>query len=213
MIYPVSRYCLGCEPGYSVNYGRLDMKTSEATIIMVPGYTNSGENHWQSRWQRNIKTARRVEQDDWLKPEVESWTENFLKTLRKSGNKPIIIIAHSLGCHLTVQGAMQFDDLLRKKVRGALLVAPPDVENPNIKPKHLMTFGPYPRDPMPFPSIVIASSNDRFCDYSIADEMAASWGSMLIDAGDQGHINAESGHGPWPEGLMVFSKFLSQIKN
>jgi hypothetical protein len=30
----------------------------------------------------------------------------------------------------------------------------------------------------------------------------------LIDAGESGHINAESGHGPWPEGIMVFAHFL-----
>jgi predicted alpha/beta hydrolase family esterase len=34
----------------------------------------------------------------------------------------------------------------------------------------------------------------------------------LIDAGEAGHINADSGHGPWPEGTMVFAKFLSQLK-
>ena len=40
---------------------------------------------------------------------------------------------------------------------GAFLVAPPDVANPGIRPKHLMTFGPYPRDKLPFPSITIGS--------------------------------------------------------
>ncbi len=178
---------------------------------MVPGYTNSPEDHWQSRWQSKLKTAIRVEQDDWHKPVLEEWGGSFLRTLRKS-KSPVVIVAHSLGCQVVVQCAHQFDDLLRQKVRGAFLVAPPDVENPLIKPKHLMTFGPYPRDPLPFPSIVVASRNDRFCDYLIADDMAASWGSLLVDAGEQGHINAASGHGPWPEGLMVFSKFLSQLK-
>jgi len=178
---------------------------------MVPGYTNSGEDHWQTRWQNKLKTAIRVEQDDWYKPVVEDWTANFIETIRKAGN-PVVIVAHSLGCQVVAQGVMQFDDLLKQKVRGAFLVAPPDVENSNIKPKHLMTFGPYPRDPMPFPSIVVASRNDPFCDYQIADDMAASWGSLLVDAGEQQHINGKSGHGPWPEGLMVFSKFLSRLK-
>jgi predicted alpha/beta hydrolase family esterase len=75
-----------------------------------------------------------------------------------------------------------------------------------------MTFGPYPRDPLPFPSIVVASRNDTFCDFQVADDMAASWGSLFIDAGERGHINAESGQGPWPEGLMVFSKFIAHLK-
>ncbi len=187
------------------------MKLKDATILMVPGYTNSPEDHWQSRWQRKLKSAERVEQDDWHKPVVEEWVASFLQSIRLT-HKPVIIVAHSLGCQVVVQGAMQFDDLLRQKVRGAFLVAPPDVENSSIKPKHLMTFGPYPRDPMPFPSIVVASENDPFCNIQAADDMAASWGSLFINAGEQGHINHKSGHGPWPEGLMVFSKFLSKIK-
>ena len=178
---------------------------------MVPGYTNSGENHWQSRWQRNLKTATRVEQEDWHKPVLEDWTANLLAAIG-AAPLPAVLVAHSLGCHVVVQAAQQFDEIARGKVRGAFMVAPPDVENPGLKPKHLMTFGPYPRDPLPFPSAVVASRTDRFCAISVADDMAASWGSLFIDAGDQGHLNAASGHGPWPEGLMVFARFLSRLK-
>ena len=41
------------------------MRTSDADILMVPGWNGSGPDHWQSRWERNLKTARRIEQDDW----------------------------------------------------------------------------------------------------------------------------------------------------
>ncbi len=186
------------------------MKASQAVILIVPGYTNSSDEHWQSRWQRNLKTAKRLEQDDWHKPVVEDWTASLINTLRRTAD-PVVMVAHSLGCHVVVQSIQDFDDLLRHKVRGALMVAPPDVENPAIKPKHLMTFGPYRREPLPFPSVVVASRNDTFCDYQVAHDMATCWGSLLIDAGNQGHINATSGHGPWPEGLMAFSKFLSKL--
>ena len=63
-----------------------------------------------------------------------------------------------------------------------------------------------------FPAITIASRNDPFGTYEHADDIAAAWGSLLIDAGMSGHINAESGHGPWPEGTMVFAQFLSKLK-
>jgi predicted alpha/beta hydrolase family esterase len=75
-----------------------------------------------------------------------------------------------------------------------------------------MTFGPYPRDPLPFPSLLVASRNDPFGSYEHADDIAAAWGSLLLDAGEAGHINAESGHGPWPEGTMVFAQFLGKLK-
>ncbi|MFW8585524.1 alpha/beta hydrolase [Rhizobium beringeri] len=32
-----------------------------------------------------------------------------------------------------------------------------------------------------------------------------------VDAGESGHINADSGHGPWPEGTMVFAQFLGRL--
>ena len=51
-----------------------------------------------------------------------------------------------------------------------------------------------------------------FCAYDVAENMAANWGSLFMDAGESGHINGESGHGPWPEGLMVFSKFMNHLK-
>jgi predicted alpha/beta hydrolase family esterase len=119
-----------------------------------------------------------------------------------------VIIAHSLGVATAVHALPH----CKKKIAGAFLVAPPDVANPNIRPKHLMTFGPYPRDPLPFPSLVIASRNDSFGSYEQAGDIANAWGSMLIDAGEAGHINTESGHGPWPEGTMVFAQFLTRLQ-
>src|SRR5690606_8161688 len=97
--------------------------------------------------------------------------------------KPVVLVAHSLGIASAVHGIPHF----RRKVAGAFFVAPPDVANPKIRPKHLMTFGPYPRDPLPFPSIVVASRNDHFGSFEQAEEIAAAWGSLLLDAGEAGH--------------------------
>lgn len=126
-----------------------------------------------------------------------------------SATRPVVLVAHSLGCAATIQAIAQFEG----KIAGALLVAPPDVANEKIRPRHLRTFGPYPRDPLPFPSIVIASENDPFCAYDVAEDIAAAWGAQFMGAGKVGHINEESGFGPWPEGLMVFAKFIGQLKN
>jgi predicted alpha/beta hydrolase family esterase len=59
--------------------------------------------------------------------------------------------------------------------------------------------------------VVIASRNDPYGSFEVAEDAAAAWGSLFIDAGEVGHINAESGHGPWPEGSLTFAKFLSQL--
>ena len=99
-----------------------------------------------------------------------------------------------------------------KPIAGAFLVAVPDVANPKLRPKHLLTFGPYPRNPLPFPSITIASRNDPYCPFEVAEDIASAWGSLFIDAGEAGHLNSDSGFGPWPEGSMTFAKFLTDLK-
>lgn len=186
------------------------MKISQADIIIVPGYKNSGPDHWQSRWQEKMKTARRVRQDDWHKPVVDEWTASLLTAIDE-GDGPTVLVAHSLGVQVVAQAVGQMNDSHRAKVKGAFLVSPPDVENPQLRPKHLMTFGPYPRDPFPFPSVVVASQNDPFCSFEIAGDMANAWGSLLIDARESGHIDDKSGQGPWPDGLMVFANFMKKL--
>ena len=182
------------------------MRVSQAEILIVPGYQGSGPEHWQSRWERRLSTARRVEQAEWSKPIREEWTHAVAAAVNEA-TKPVVLVAHSLGVAAVVQAAAHF----RRYVAGAFLVAPPDVANPNLRPKHLMTFGPYPRDPLPFPSVVVASQDDPFSSYETAEDIAGAWGSLFVDAGFSGHINAESGHGPWPEGLLTFGKFVSNL--
>lgn len=182
------------------------MKVKDADILIVPGYTNSGPEHWQTRWQSKLSTARRVEQAEWSKPVREDWTANIVEAVN-AAERPVVLVAHSLGVPAMIHGISEF----KTPVAGAFLVAPPDVANPDIRPRHLMTFGPYPRDPLPFPSITIASRNDPYCAFEVAEDIAGAWGSKFIDAGEAGHLNAEAGFGPWPEGSMTFAQFLSRL--
>jgi predicted alpha/beta hydrolase family esterase len=182
------------------------MKVKDADILIIPGYTNSGPQHWQTRWQGKLSTARRVEQAEWSKPVLEDWVGELARAVNEA-EKPVVLVAHSLGVATAVQALPQF----RNRVAGGFFVAPPDVANPAIRPKHLMTFGPYPREPLPFPSIVVASRNDPFSSFEAAEDIAGAWGSLFLDAGESGHINAESGHGPWPEGSMTFAQFMMRL--
>ena len=182
------------------------MKIRDAEILIVPGYTNSGPDHWQTRWQDKMVTARRVDQAEWSKPVREDWTARIREEIDRA-RKPVVLVAHSLGVAAAIHAVQDNAD----NIRGGFFVAPPDVANPAVRPKHLMTFGPYPREPLKFPSFVVASRNDPFSDFEKVEDIAAAWGSFLVDAGESGHINADSGHGPWPEGLMVFAQFMKRI--
>jgi predicted alpha/beta hydrolase family esterase len=182
------------------------MKAKEADILFVPGFKNSGPDHWQTRWQQKLSTGRRVEQAEWTKPVRQDWTGALAAAVNES-ERPVILVAHSLGVPTVIHAIKDF----RCPVKGAFFVAPPDVANESIRPRHLMTFGPYPRDPLPFPSITIASRNDPFCAFDVAEDIAGAWGSLFVDAGEAGHLDPDSGYGPWPEGSMTFAKFVSGL--
>jgi len=183
------------------------MKAKDVDILFVPGFKNSGPDHWQTRWQDKLSTGRRVGQVEWTKPVREDWTEALAAAVNGS-DRPVVLVAHSLGVPTVIHAI----DGFKKPVKGAFFVAPPDVANESIRPRHLMTFGPYPRDPLPFPSITVASRNDPFCAFDVAEDIAGAWGSLFIDAGEAGHIDPDSGYGPWPEGSMTFAKFLSNLR-
>lgn len=183
------------------------MKTADASILIVPGFGNSGEDHWQSRWEKRLSTARRVIQPDWHRADRAQWAGAIEEAVR-AAEKPVILVAHSLAVAAVVQATARF---LPGKTRGAFLVSMPDCSRADLLPGHSHDFAPIPRDPLPFPSVLVASRTDPYCDYETAADHANAWGSMLIDAGDSGHINAESGHGPWPEGLMSFAGFMARL--
>ena len=183
------------------------MKVSEAEILIVPGYGSSGEEHWQTRWEDRLSTARRVEQADWMNPVLDHWTARIIREVSVA-TRPVVFVAHSLGVATVLHALPK----IGAKVAGAFFVAPPDLADPARLPADLSAFGPYPTERLPFPAITIASRNDPYSAFETVERLTENWGSLLIDAGESGHINVDSGHGPWPEGTMVFAEFLSRLQ-
>ncbi len=183
------------------------MRTADTEILIVPGWTNSGPEHWQSRWQSRLPTARRVEQDDWNRPQVSTWVPRIVAAVRQA-KAPTVIIAHSCGALAAVIAAA---DLRGTALSGLFLVAPPGARIILESEVIDHAFAHPPRDPLPVPSIVIASHTDPNCPILEAEEWAYAWGSAFVDAGDAGHIDTASGHGPWPEGLMRFAGFMKRL--
>lgn len=167
-----------------------------ARTLIIPGVNGSGSGHWQRWWLANDPEAHLVRQDEWDRPRFHAWHSTLRREIAAAPGS--LLVAHSLGCllvpHLGSEGG---------NVAGALLVAPADVEDGTWTQPNLAAFGPVPLRSLPFPSIVVASRNDPYVSFSRAREFAEAWGSRLVDAGFAGHINAASGHGPWPEGLEL----------
>ncbi|MBB3809870.1 RBBP9/YdeN family alpha/beta hydrolase [Pseudochelatococcus contaminans] len=183
------------------------MRISECDVLIIPGLHDSDEEHWQTRWENRLGSASRVVQEDWSRPDPDAWAAVLRKAV-EAAERPVVLVAHSLGV-LTVARAAP--SLPPGKVIGAFLVAAPDAEQKDDQPPPVALFAPMPTDPLPFPSLLVASRNDPHCSFERAQAIALDWGAALVDAGETGHINAASGHGPWPEGLMRLGHFLGRL--
>ena len=168
----------------------------EARVLLLPGWLDSGPAHWQSRWE-TLHGFERVRQSDWQWPLRGDWMAQLEEAvLARPG--PLRLAAHSLGCHLVAAWAAHSRH--SDRVVGALLVAPPDLEQPDTPPP-VARWRPAVRDRLPFAARVVYSEDDPFCGPDAARALAADWGAQAESLGPRGHLNADSGLGDWPEGV------------
>ncbi|HUJ26407.1 MAG TPA: alpha/beta hydrolase [Myxococcales bacterium] len=170
-----------------------------ASVLLIPGLWNSGPEHWQSHWERARPGCRRVVQREWETPDCAEWVETLERAVGEAA-APVVLAAHSLGCALVAHWAAASRNTAR--VRGALLVAPSDVEAPKYPPG-TTGFLPMPLAKLPFPAVVAMSGDDEWVAPARAALFARSWGARLFEAGAKGHLNGDSRLGMWPEGWAL----------
>jgi predicted alpha/beta hydrolase family esterase len=163
-------------------------------VLLVPGIGNSGPTHWQSLWETRYAGYLRVQQRDWAHPVCSEWRESLESAARREVSD-VLIAAHSLGTLLVAHWLAA----TAITVAGALLVAVPDPEGQRF-PMEALGFAPVPRVRLPCPTVVVASANDPYSELRFARACADAWGSRLVNVGQAGHINADSGLGDWDEG-------------
>jgi predicted alpha/beta hydrolase family esterase len=61
------------------------------------------------------------------------------------------------------------------------------------------------------PSVLVASRNDPFMSFARAEHWARVWHSELIDLGEAGHVNVESGFGAWSFGKEVLLRLVERV--
>jgi uncharacterized protein len=174
------------------------------TFLNVPGVNNSGPDHWQTLWEKSYPNFRRVAQDNWDLPYCEDWVAGLNQAIEEIEGE-IILVAHSLGCLTVVHWAKEY----KRSIKGALLVAPADLETPDYPPG-VGGFTPIPVDKLSFPSTLVASTNDSFVTIERAEYFANCWGSRFINVGQCGHINVDAGFGPWTQGEELLKELLNK---
>jgi len=181
------------------------MRTSELDLLFLPDWKGASLECWQSRWARKLANAKWVEPRRWAHPAREAWVGEIAAACSRA-TRPVVLVAHGLG----VAAAAHAGALLPPgRVKGAFFAGAPSDEW--LHAKRHGEFASTAAAALPFPALLIASRNDPAAPYEFAQARAALWGARLVDAGEAGRLNAQSGHGPWPEGLLQFAAFLKQL--
>ncbi|MCY1643334.1 RBBP9/YdeN family alpha/beta hydrolase [Methylorubrum sp. SL192] len=176
------------------------------TLIILPGIGGSGEAHWQTIWQSEGSQWVRFQPTSWDHPELDDWAQALDEAIRQT-DEPAILIAHSLACLLVAHWAARSQ--LARRVAGAFLVAVPDPDGPRFPLAEAGTFADPPSVPLPFPTLILASSNDPYASFKHAERRAFDWKAGIIDVGALGHVNSASGLGAWLEGRRLLTAFRS----
>lgn len=169
--------------------------------FIIPGLGNSGPNHWQTHFEESGNHFQRINQQEWDAPSSKDWIETIDKALEGYDLSTVVLIGHSLGCTAIANWAKYY----QKQIKGALLVAPSDLDAPKYT-FPTIGFDRVPLDKINFKTIVVTSDNDEWVTLARATFFAQHWGGELINIGNAGHINADSGFGPWPEGLEILKR-------
>ncbi len=177
------------------------MRIADVDLILIPEWLALGEcsapddhDHWISRWQRNLSTAR------WLQENGVSPSQALIDQANETA-RPVVVITHGAGAAVLIDCA---EALGATTVIGAFMVAPA-VDWPRFS-----GTAPTPAR-LPFASVIIAADNQPDATPVQLADFARQVDGYFVPAGATYRIDSNSGHGPWPEGLMRLGWFLKRL--
>lgn len=181
-----------------------------STVLIVPGLRDHVHDHWQTLLAARLPRVRIVPPLETDKLNCQARVDAIQQTLDDITG-PVILVAHSAGVLMVAHWAARY----RRAIKGALLVTPPDLDTQWPEqypaPETLRTNGwtPLPRQPLPFFSLVAASTNDHLASIDAVAALARDWRAELVNLGAVGHLNPASGYGLWPQ-AESFIRLLEQ---
>lgn len=187
------------------------LRYSPIRVLIIPGLHNSGPGHWQTWLQTQYSDAVRVEQADWQQADLIAWSARIEETLSRSApDTQWVAVAHSFGClalaeHLRRQHGRRHSN--QGGIQRALMVAPADPVKFQVA-DHLRSKGG-----LGIAAQVVGSENDPWMPAVRAQEWALHWEAGFLNLGAVGHINAESGFGPWPLARFKVDQMIRDLQH
>jgi predicted alpha/beta hydrolase family esterase len=166
-------------------------------VLIIPGLYDSGPAHWQTWLQAQYPDAVRVEQEHWNIADLDRWASRIERTIEAAPPGPWIAVAHSFGC-LALARYLHGRDAA---VAAALLVAPAD-------PRKFGVVHQLPLQPLGVRSTLIGSESDPWMRLESASAWALLWAARFVNLGAVGHIDTESGFGPFPAAKGLVDQML-----
>lgn len=171
------------------------------SFLILHGLGGSGPTHWQAwLYQELLKRGEKAYFPDFPDkdhPDKAAWLERlnsiFLKIPKE---EEIIVVAHSLACinwfHYAASG-------LTRSIKKVILVAPPSAFLEHEPIKAFLNLPDNKEDiaKAAEKTLLILSSNDPYCSAQDAPQYL-DLGIPCIILPNMGHINVDSGFGPWP---------------
>lgn len=146
-------------------------------VLLITGRGQGDDNRWIKSWQLARDDTQWVELGEWDAPHRNTWV-NKLNLAIHYAERPVILVAHDIGCLAVAWWAEYEQPVPNELVAGALLVAPPDVDRPGADPR-LAPFGACPRRTLPFPSFVVADRYASQPQLVTSTQLASDWGSSF----------------------------------
>jgi predicted alpha/beta hydrolase family esterase len=167
------------------------------SALVIPGKDGSGPDHWQTLFEGRWPGSRRVQQQDWQRPDLEPWASRVMETAAQC-KRPLVAVAHSFGCLAAVRAIGR-----GAAIDAALLVAPADPDRFGIARCAIERR-------LRLPALLVGSDNDPWLSATRAAELAKHWGAAFINLGPAGHINVAAGFGHWPLAERLAARLLQE---
>jgi predicted alpha/beta hydrolase family esterase len=172
----------------------------EPLILLVPGFAEDSPGDWMRPWRRQWPDCQRLDLGTWDKPHRNTWVNRLNLAIHRA-ERPVILVAHDIGCLAAVWWAEYERPDFGDPVAGALLVAPPDVDRPGSDAR-LARFGACPRRPLPFPSFVVADRRAPQSRLVTTTQLASDWDSLFT-------LDEVDAHG-WESGQYLLGRLLRE---
>jgi predicted alpha/beta hydrolase family esterase len=171
--------------------------------VIVHGLAGSGPDHWQTWLSGQLEAAGREVRfpslPDQTAPSLDAWLDALPGVLAGLPDDGFDVVTHSLGAALWLHHAARGAGGSPRPARVALVALPEQT----LLPTEAASFAPIPLDvdavrKAADGTVLVGGDDDPLCPAGVARVYGAALKMAATMIAGGGHLNVDSGYGPWP---------------